>query len=96
MSTTVKTRAPRAARDAWEWAMRNLPDVPAKVETNARGQLVLSPPPSPSHQFTGREIMHVWKGLAGRAWRFPGFLWRPPPGSWPRTWHGCPPGAGQR
>lgn len=43
MSTTAKTRAPQAARDAWKWAMRNLPDVPAKVETNPQGQIILSP-----------------------------------------------------
>lgn len=29
--------------------MRELPDLPYKVETNARGQLILSPPPSPAH-----------------------------------------------
>ena len=48
MSTTPKTRASQAALQAWDRAMGELPDLPYKVETNARGQLILSPPPRPS------------------------------------------------
>ncbi|PSQ71940.1 MAG: Uma2 family endonuclease [Bacteroidetes bacterium QH_9_67_14] len=45
----------RPGAEAWSKAMRDLPDLPYKVETNARGQLILSPP-KPEHGFSQSRI----------------------------------------
>jgi Uma2 family endonuclease len=53
-TATKKAHSPPGAR-AWSKAMRDLPDLPYKVETNAQGQLLLSPP-KPEHGFSQLSI----------------------------------------
>ena len=58
----------RPGAEAWSKAMRDLPDLPYKVETNARGQLILSPP-KPEHGFsqsrTSRRIFEALGEVVG-------------------------------
>lgn len=59
-ATAKKRTAASPGADAWSKAMRDLPDLPYKVETNARGQLILSPP-KPEHsipQFTVSRLIY--------------------------------------
>lgn len=53
-ATTTKNKSTLGA-EAWSKAMRDLPDLPYKVETNARGQLILSPP-KPEHSIPQSRI----------------------------------------
>jgi Uma2 family endonuclease len=58
--TDAATGADAPGGAAWLKAIRDLPDVPYKVETNARGQLILSPP-KPEHsvpQFTVSRLVY--------------------------------------
>jgi Uma2 family endonuclease len=63
--TDAATGADAPGGAAWLKAIRDLPDVPYKVETNARGQLILSPP-SPEHDFSQSSINRsIYEELGG-------------------------------
>ncbi|PSQ80431.1 MAG: Uma2 family endonuclease [Bacteroidetes bacterium QS_1_65_9] len=53
--STAQEGAPAAARRAWHRALRDLPDLPYKVETDAEGTLLLSPP-KPEHGHSEYDI----------------------------------------